>query len=114
MIETYKKLMDLWEQYEDILPNSILYVAYEDIVDNFKPTLKNILSFLSEEWDDTLVDFYKKIQEKEVVRTPSYSQVSENIYTNSKYRWKRYHQFFEPYFDRLTPYATKLGYESLI
>lgn len=110
-VHLYCAMMDLWFQYEAILPNPVLYTSYEELVTDFQPTLAKILDFVGVAWDDSLLDFQKHVQSKHVIRTPSYSQVSQNIYEDSKYRWERYRQYFEPYMDRLAPYIKKLGYE---
>ncbi len=110
-VNLYCRVMDLWERYERILPVPVLYVSYEEIIGDFKPALVRVLDFLSEEWDDSLSNYYKNVQKKEVIRTPSYSQVSQDIYTDSQYRWERYYEHFEPFLEKLAPYIQKLGYE---
>ncbi|MFX4221343.1 MAG: hypothetical protein ACMVO3_10390 [Thalassobaculum sp.] len=46
-----------------------------------------------------------------LIRTPSFRQVSEPIYTRAKGRWERYRPQMEPYLDRLRPFITGFGYD---
>jgi len=45
------------------------------------------------------------------IKTASYSQVAEPIYTRSSGRWRNYRKHLEPVFPILEPWARKFGYE---
>lgn len=111
LVTVYTRLMDLWQQYTDVLPLEVQYVRYEDIVADFEGTIRNVLSFLELPWDDAVLKYDENVKQKANVKTPSYAQVSEGIYDRAKYRWERYQSYLEPYMDRLKPYIERYGYE---
>jgi len=110
IVNLYCNVMDLWRQYEEVLPLDVHYLRYEDVVDDFKSAAKDVIKFLDLPWDDAVLDYQKKFLETATSRTPSFEQVSEKIYDRSRYRWERYRKHFEPYLEQLEPYITGFGY----
>ena len=51
--------MQLWKIYERILDIKFHKIKYEDVVNNFEPTIKGLITFLGLDWSDKLKDFYK-------------------------------------------------------
>ena len=75
---------------------AILARKIEDVINNFEPTIKNLLKFLQVEWTDNLSEFYKTAENKRIISTPSYDQVNKPLYSQSIGRWKNYEdQFIE-------------------
>jgi len=56
-------------------------------------------------------EFYKVAQERKVIKTASYQQVTKSLYQSAIDRWKRYATEFRPHMDQIKPYAEKFGYE---
>jgi hypothetical protein len=92
----YDSTMHLFKIYEKILNLNIYQVKYENVINNFEPTIKGLLKFLEIEWTDNLNEFYKSAENKRIISTPSYDQVNQPLYNQSIGRWKNYEdQFIE-------------------
>ena len=92
----YDKTMELFKIYERNLDLKLHVVKYEDVINNFELTIKNLLKFLQVEWKDNLSEFYKTAENKRIISTPSYDQVNKPLYSQSIGRWKNYEdQFIE-------------------
>ena len=87
----YVELMDHWNK---VLPNQILSINYEDVVNNFDESVRNILDYCKIPFERQCLEFYKS---KRSVKTPSAEQVRQPIYTSGMDYWKNY----EPYLDDL-------------
>jgi Flp pilus assembly protein TadD len=85
-------------------------VKYEDVVGDFRATIKATLDFLGLPWDEAVMEYDKTAKDRGVINTPSYRQVTEKIYTRASGRWLRYRAQLQPVLDRLAPHAEKLGY----
>jgi len=90
----YDRTMHLFKLYEKILELNIYKVKYEDVINNFEPTIKGLLKFLEIEWTDNLNEFYKTAENKRIISTPSYDQVNKPLYNQSIERWKNYEDKF--------------------
>ena len=55
-------------------------------------------------------DYHRHAQNRNI-NTPSYSQVTQKIYTRARYRWLRYGKYFDPLLDRLEPFIDEFGYD---
>ena len=86
----YDEVFNLWEVYKQKLDLNYQIIKYEDIVVNFKSTIHNLIKFLNLEWEEDLKNFNKKALNRNIIKTPSYSQVIEPLYLESIDRWKRY------------------------
>ena len=110
-VTLYCKTMELWLHYKSIIPFKAMYVRYEDLIDNMPSVTAAILEFLGLPWDDDVLRFHHHALKRGDIRTPSYSQITQPIYSDSKEKWLHYRTHFEPYFKQLKPYADKWGYE---
>lgn len=90
----YVELMDHWNK---VLPNQILSITYEDLINNFEQTVCQILDYCELPFEQTCIEFYKN---KRAVKTPSAQQVRQPIYTSGLDYWKNY----EPYLEELKKY----------
>lgn len=107
----YDASFSLWEQYEDVLPLQTHNIRYEDVVADFQPTVAALLEYLDVPWDDAVLEYDRTARERGAIRTPSYNQVTQKIYTRAKGRWERYSTHMAPVLDVLLPWAKKHGYE---
>ena len=85
----YIELMDHWNK---VLPNQILSVKYEDLINNFEDTVKVILDYCKLPYEQACVEFYKS---KRSVKTPSAQQVRQPIYTSGLDYWKNYDSYLD-------------------
>jgi len=80
----YAQNIDHWCS---VLGEQILRVRYEDLVQAPEENAKLLVSHLNFPWEEACLDFYKN---KSPVRTASYDQVRQPIYTSSVGGWKHY------------------------
>ncbi len=93
----YTRLMQHWET---VLPDRILTVDYEDIVNKQGETTRQLIDFIGLTWHDECLDFsYNKRQ----VNTISASQVRKGLYSSSINRWENFEKYLAPLFKHLDP-----------
>lgn len=91
----YDLVMQLWKVYHENFKINLHIIKYENIIENFDQTVKDVLNFFSVDWSSDYKDFYKIAQKRNNIMTPSYSQVTSPIYKSSLNRWKNYQNKFE-------------------
>tara|TARA_X000000950_G_scaffold64965_1_gene79645 strand:+ start:526 stop:2142 length:1617 start_codon:yes stop_codon:yes gene_type:complete len=89
-LDFYNKVLDLFEFYESKLNLEIIKIKYEDIVLDFENETKKLFKFLNLEYEEGINKFYKTALNRKMISTPSYSQVTNPIYSSSIDRWKNY------------------------
>ncbi len=89
-VDFYNKVLDLFEFYENELNLEIIKIKYEDIVLNFENETKKLFKFLNLDYEKGINKFYETAQNRKMISTPSYSQVTNPIYSSSIGRWKNY------------------------
>jgi len=103
----YARLMDLVEHYKSQLDMNYLEIRYEDLVDNTEVNAYKVIDFVGLPWEDACLRFYES---KRVSRTASYAQVTEKIYTSSRYRYKNYYKHMVPLEPILHDSIQRFGY----
>jgi Flp pilus assembly protein TadD len=109
----YDAAMSHWERAREIMPLDVHTVRYEDMVQDLEGELRPLITFLGLEWDDALLNHQKTARDRGYIRTPSYAQVTEKIYTRSSGRWEAYRKHMEPILPILAPWVEKFGYTRL-
>jgi tetratricopeptide (TPR) repeat protein len=109
-VALYARTMDLWEIYQRDLPIAVYRLRYEDLVDDFEGESRRLCDFLGVPWHEDLKEFSVKAMDRGRISTPSYHQVSQPIYRESRYRWERYRNQLMPYLPALRPYILRYGY----
>ncbi len=102
----YKQVMDMLEHYRQV---GIKYmeVHYEDLVTDQESTTRKILEYIGMPWDDACLQHHKS---ERVVKTASYEQVTQKIYTSSLYRYRNYHEAVQPLIPILKSTIERFGY----
>jgi hypothetical protein len=103
----YVLVMDLVHHYRTQMALRYLPVRYEDMVDDVAGSLRRILDFVGEPFDERCVNFQEN---RRVPHTPSYAQVSEKVYDRSRFRYRHYLKHLEPVVPILKPVMDRLGY----
>jgi tetratricopeptide (TPR) repeat protein len=85
----YRRLMAHWQR---LYPGQILDVHYDQLVAAPEEVLRGLLGFLGLEWDARCLAFHRS---KATVRTASYWQVRQPLYSSASGRWKRYRPHLE-------------------
>ena len=92
---SYIKLMDHWNK---VLPNKILQVNNEDVIDNLEHQVRRILDFLDLPFEQSCVSFHET---ERSVRTASSEQVRQPINTKGMGRWKPYATELKPFLENI-------------
>ena len=94
--QCYELMMNHWRH---ILPsNAWLEIEYEAMVNNVEVDAKWLIEFCDLPWDSACLRFY---QSKRQVRTASFIQVRQPVYTSSVERWRRYEKELAPLINAL-------------
>jgi len=89
----YRLYLDIMEHWRKVLPIKFYESQYEELVQNPREKIKELLDFCELDWYEGCLEFYKT---KRDVKTASYDQVRKPIYKKSVARWKRYEKHLEP------------------
>ena len=108
-VNLYQGVMTLWQRYEFRFPLSVFRIRYEDLIGDMEGSVRDLLEFLGLPWDDAVLDYNRHAAARNI-NTPSYSQVTQKIYTHARYRWLRYEKYLNPMLDRLQPFIDEFGY----
>ena len=103
----YLLVMDLVEHYKREMDMPYMAVKYEDLVTDQAAHVKKLLEFIGEPWDERCMDFHENTR---YVDTASYAQVTEKLYTTSRYRYRNYRKHLEEVIPMLEPVIERLGY----
>ncbi len=108
-VALYDAVMGLWLAVRDALPNPWLEYRYEDLIADVPANTRRILEFLGLSWDAAVLTD-RRTPRGELIRTPSYRQVSEGISNRAVGRWKPYRWHLAPILPVLAPYVGAFGY----
>jgi len=97
---SYVKLMDHWDK---VLPNKILRVNNEDVIEDLEGQVKRMLDFLELPFEEECISFHETDRS---VRTASSEQVRQPINKKGMGRWK-------PYAKNLRPLLESIGEDLL-
>ena len=84
--------------WHSVMPNIILDVKYEDVVNNLEEEVRRILEYCELPWNDACLKFHNSSR---YVNTASRDQVAQPIYTSSVERWKHYKNYLQPLIEKL-------------
>ena len=88
-VNFYERSLNLFLQNREKRTLSLIELRYEDLVEDMKKALTNTLSFLGEEWEEVINNYYKKRRTIHN-RPPSYQKITQLIYRSSIGRWKNH------------------------
>ncbi len=108
--QTYDAAFSSWTRAIEHFPIDWTSVRYERLVENPRKELEPLIDWLGLEWDDGLLAHTETARQRGRVRTASYSQIAEELYTRATGRWKRYNEQLRPVMPILKPWADKMGY----
>ena len=93
--QEYQEITNFWNQ---IMPDFILNIEYENIISNTKNEVNKILEFCNLPWEDNCLKFYKT---KRAIKTVSSAQARRPIYKSSVKFYKNYEKFLKEYLSQL-------------
>ncbi len=88
--QAYLKLMAHWEK---VLPDFVLTVNHEDVVDDLEKQVRRMLDFCGLAFEHSCLDFHKT---KRTIKTPSSEQVRQPIYKSATEQWRHFEQHLAP------------------
>lgn len=88
--QAYLKLMTHWHK---VLPDFVLTVNHEDVVDDLEGQVRRMLDFCGLSFEQSCLDFHKT---KRTIKTPSSEQVRQPIYKSATEQWKHFEQHLTP------------------
>jgi len=91
--EYYNLYRDLMNHWNNIFPESIHEVNYENLVANQEEESRRLLNFCGLSWEEECLSFYKT---KRRVHTASSTQVKKAIYKDSVKLWKNFDAHLQP------------------
>jgi Flp pilus assembly protein TadD len=93
----YRRIMQHWEK---LLPEKVLTVDYEVLVENTEPEIRRILSHCELPWEDACLNFHETDR---VVTTASSEQVRQPIYKSAVGFWKNYEKHLGDLIENIAP-----------
>ncbi len=103
----YVRVMDLVQHYRSEMALRYLPIRYEDMVEDQEATVRMVLDFIGEEYEERCLQFHEN---QRYARTASYAQVTEKLYDRSRFRYRHYRRQLEPIIPILQPIIERLGY----
>ena len=94
----YKELMVFWN---DLYPNKIFDISYEDLTINQEDETRKLLKYCELDWDENCLDFHTNTR---AVKTTSALQVRQKMYQGSSEAWKKYEVHLQPLLNGLTSF----------
>ncbi|WP_414901357.1 sulfotransferase [Sphingomonas flavalba] len=110
--ELYDLALGYWQQCRSVLPLPTHILRYEEMVTDLEGAVRPLLAFLGLAWEDAALDHQRTALERGHVRTASYAQVTEPLYTRARGRWQRYRSHLAPVLPILEPWVRRLGYDT--
>ena len=107
---TYDAVFTNWERARELLPLRVYTVRYERMIADLERELRPLVSFLGLPWRDEVLDNQTSAAKRGHVRTASYAQVGQALYSHAVGRWNRYHGHLKPILPILAPWAERMGY----
>lgn len=90
----YRTYLDLMRHWDDVLPDRVLRVHYEDLVEDLEASVRRVLDYCELDFDPACLEFHRT---ERVVNTPSSEQVRQPLFRDGLSNWRR----FEPWLDPL-------------
>lgn len=96
--EYYKLYINLMSYWKSVIPEFVINLNYEELINDSENQIKNLLKLCHLPWDPICLEFYKN---KRPVKTASDTQIRKKIYTSSIDSWKNYSNDLNSYFKNL-------------
>jgi len=103
----YVLVRDLVDHYLSQMKLNYLAVRYEDVIEDQEGKLREMLAFIGAPYDARCLDFHEN---RRYARTASYAQVTEKLYSRSRFRYRDYRDQLAPVIPILEPVLARLGY----
>lgn len=99
----------LWQHWRNVMPQTWVEARYENLVREPREELARLTKTLDLPWHERMLA--PKAQSRtRGVRTPTYADVAQPLYTRAIGRWRNYAQWLEPHLGPLASLLTEFGY----
>lgn len=98
IVDYYNLYSDMMNHWNQLLPNFILNIKYENIISNPNNEIHNLLDFCKLDWDEACLNFHNN---KRIVKTASDVQARNKIYNSSVNSWMNYEKYLKKHFSKL-------------
>ena len=98
----YRGYVELMAHWDTVLPGKVLRVQHEELVADFEPQVRRILSFLGVEFEPGCLEFYRN---ERSVRTASSEQVRQPLYKEGIDQWRNFEPWLGPLREALAELA---------
>ncbi len=109
-VRVYDRVMGIWQHTLKALPLNVHYVRYEALIADTPGTLRQACDFLGLPWREELAEHRKTLAERGRIKTNSYHQVAEPVYSRALDRWRNYRTPFAPHLETLRRHVEGFGY----
>jgi tetratricopeptide (TPR) repeat protein len=94
----YRTYFELMQHWDEVLPDRVLRVWHEDVVEDLEGNVRRILEFCGLEFEPACVEFHKT---ERSVHTASSEQVRQPIFREGLDQWRNYEPWLGPLEDAL-------------
>ncbi|HEX7656918.1 MAG TPA: sulfotransferase, partial [Sphingomonas sp.] len=106
----YDAAFTAWFRALEALPLNVHVLRYESMIADLEGEMRRMMTFLDLPWTDAVLDNQANAAKRGQIKTASYAQVIEPIYTRSLGRWHAYRRHLEPVMPVMKPWIERLGY----
>jgi hypothetical protein len=85
---TYDRIFAYWEKCSTIFPLNVHMLRYEEMVEDVEASIRPLFEFLDLDWEEQVLDHRTTAAARGFIRTPSYAQVTEKVYSSASGRWQ--------------------------
>ncbi|SVD53995.1 uncharacterized protein METZ01_LOCUS406849, partial [marine metagenome] len=103
--EYYLEYQQLMEYWHEVIPNFILDVHYEKVVNDLETEVKRMLDFCDLSFEENCLRFYET---ERAVKTASSEQVRQPLYSSSVNLWRNYEDNLGDLIEILRPLLIEL------
>ena len=96
----YRQYMRLMQHWDEVLPDFVLRVQHEDVVEDLEGQVRRLLDFCELPFEQACLDFHKTDRS---IRTPSSEQVRQPIYRSGLDQWRHFEAHLDPLKQALGP-----------
>jgi len=89
----YNGYLDLMDHWDKVLPNKVICVQYENLVQNTEQQVRQILAHCNLAFENNCLKFYEN---KRAVKTASSEQVRQPINSKGMVQWKNFEVYLQP------------------
>ncbi|MDZ4729116.1 MAG: sulfotransferase [Xanthomonadales bacterium] len=119
LVDYYRGYLQLMQHFSQRLPDQIMTLAYEDLIEDKSATVGTVLDFLGLPGSASDISGTSNMKaagstadSPRPIRTASAWQARQNVHRNSLGRWQNYYEFAPTFFDRIAELDAEFSLDS--